>query len=335
MGPKEKTLLSALLVLLWATGCATQSNNHRLTVMTKPSKALVSVHETGDVSATGIRKVAGTTPIEKNFDFGDNGLVWLEIEKRGYVPRVEKVSFDAGEISIDLKRIKNKNGEFVKEYAFPDASRIILAPPDIEIIERGFSSEERSEEKSDIACEKIKEGIESYFSTRYEVINSASSADRKPLRCLWREVDSAMEMLDPVRLKFLAEPTLLETTSGLKAAKTLGDRYDAEMILFISGKQNIETAGMIAGKIGGSVLGTATSYAGGYSRAVSGGDSFFVYNVYTPHFAEGTLLRAVLINCSSGEILWLNKGLWGRIAFTEADSVKAVIEDLFAGIDQR
>jgi hypothetical protein len=331
---KKKLLFSILLSIWWVAGCAPQ-NKHLLEVVTTPSNALVSVHETGDASPAGIRKIAGTTPMEKTFDFGKSGQIWLEIEKRGYAPHSEKISVDTGTISIDLERVRSQNGEWVKEYAFPDVNRILLAPPRIEIIERGFSSEEKSEEKASLAREEIKKGIGHHFSGRYEVINlEPSSADRKTIRTLWREVRSAEEMLDPIRLRYLAEPVCLETKSGLKAARTLGQRYDAEAILFVSGKQTIETAGMLAGKIGGSVLGTATSFAAGYSRAVTNGDSFFVYNIYTPQFAEGTLLTAALIDCDSGEILWLNKGLWKRFAFAEADSLKRVIADLLAGIDQ-
>jgi PBP1b-binding outer membrane lipoprotein LpoB len=331
---KKKLLFSILLSILWVAGCATQ-NQHLLEVVTTPSNALVSVHDSGDASPAGIRKIAGTTPVEKTFDFGKSGQIRLEIEKRGYAPHTETISSDTGTISIDLERIRNQNGEWVKEYAFPAVNRILLAPPRVEIIERGFSSEEKSEEKSSLACEEVKKGIGRYFSGRYEVINpETTSADRKLLRSIWREVRSAVEMLDPIRLRYLAEPVFLETKSGIMAARRLGQRYDAEVILFVSGKQNVETAGMLAGKIGGSVLGTATSFAGGYSRAVANGDSFFVYNVYIPQFAEGTLLKAALIDCDSGEILWLNKGLWGQFAFAEADSLKTVMADLLAGIDR-
>lgn len=330
----KKFLFSILLSILWTAGCATQ-NKHLLEIVTIPTNAMVSVHDTGDSATAGTRKIAGTTPMEKTIDFGKSGQIMLEIEKRGYAPHTENISVDSGPVSIDLERIRNQDGAWVKEYTFPEVNRILLAPPRIEIIERGFSNEEESEQKSNLACEEIKKGIGYHFSDHYEVINpETTSADRKLLRSIWREVRSAMEMLDPIRLRYLAEPVFLETKSGLKAARTLGDQYDAEVILVISGKQNIETAGMLAGKIGGSVLGTATSYAGGYSRAVTNGDSFFVYNVYTPQFAEGTLLKAVLIDCDSGEILWLNKGFWGRFDFAENDSLNTVITDLLAGIDQ-
>ena len=58
-----------------------------------------------------------------------------------------------------------------------------------------------------------------------------------------------------------------------------------------------------------------------------------MYNIYTPNFAEGTLLKAVLIDCNSGEILWANKGIWGRISFNDTDTVKTIIADLFANLN--
>ena len=324
-----------LLLALYLTGCAATSNKHFLKVETTPSDALVSVHQSADVASAQDRQVAGTTPVEKNFEFGKNGQLWLEIERRGYAPHIEKVLPEDGQVSVNLEKIKNRNGEFIPEYTFPEINQIGLVMPDIKIYERGFSSETLSEEKSKLAQEELVKGINNFFSNKNKVVAVESSDDNKKLlRAVWRDVRSSMELLDPIRLRYMAEPPLLETKSSRKAAKTLGTKYKTEVMLFIKGKQNIETAGMVAGKIGMTVVGTATSYAGSYSRAVSNGDSFFVYNVYIPNFAEGTLLKAALIDCSNGEILWINSGLWGPISFGAPNTLKNVLSDLFAGIDQ-
>ena len=81
------------------------------------------------------------------------------------------------------------------------------------------------------------------------------------------------------------------------------------------------------------VVGTANSYAAGYSRAVANGDSYFAYNVITPHFAEGAALNAVMIDCRSGEIVWANNGVWRPIAFDTPAAVDQVMADLLFGLN--
>lgn len=318
----KKIICVFFLSIFHFAGCAT-SNKHLLKIETTPTDSIVSFHQTKNISDYN-RQISGTTPLEKKFDFGKVGQLWLEIEKRGYAPHIIKVLPDTGKISIDLERIKYKNGKHVSNYALPNINRILLAKPDIKIFERGFSSEKISEEKSIIAQEEFTKGIEKFFSHKYEVVSVESSKhDKKLLRPLWRDVQSAMELLDPVRLKYIALPPLLETRSSRKAAYKLGNKYETEVMLFIKGKQNIETAGLIAGIAGTSIIGTATSYAGGYSRALANNNSFFVYNIYTPSFEEGTLLgKAVLVDCSNGEILWVNRGL-----------LENILTDLFATIN--
>jgi hypothetical protein len=116
---------------------------------------------------------------------------------------------------------------------------------------------------------------------------------------------------------------VLETKSSRESTDTLGNRYGAQVMLFIKGKQNIETAALTAGIAGVAIVGTATSFAGGYNQAMSNNNSFFTYNIYTPSFDEGTLFgKAALVDCSSGEILWVNRGL-----------LENVLTDLFAIIN--
>ena len=329
-----KRIHSAIFLGIFClTGCATP-NKHLLKVDTTPPGALVSVHTAGDVDSAVTRQIAGTTPLEKKFDFGKPGQLRLEIEKRGYAPHVEKVVCETGEVSVDLETVKDEDGKNISDYALPEINRIFLFIPDIKVIERGFSQETVSEEKSRQAREELIKGIDHYFSEKYQVINAGSSeTDAQLLKPLWRDARSAMELVDPIRLRYLAKPVLLETKSSRSAANNLKDKYGTEVILIVSGKQNLETSGMKAGKIGITALGTATSYAGGYSRALARGDSFFVYNVYTPDFAEGTILKAALIDGRNGEVLWVNKGVWGRIPFDDANAIEAVITDLFTGME--
>ena len=295
--------------MYFLTGCATP-NKHHMRIETTPTDALVSAHHTSNIS-NSTRVVSGVTPLETSFDFGSTGMLWLEIEKRGYAPQIEKVLPETAALTITLKKIKKTNGEAIDAYALPDIRRILLVNPDIKIIERGFSSEEISEEKSLQAQQELSKGIGKFFAERYEVkVVDSSGLDQKLLRPLWRDTLSAMELLDRVRLKYAAYPPLLETKSSRKAAIEMGKRYNAEVILFIKGKQNLETAGLQAGIAGTAIAGTAASFGGGYGRALSNNDSFFMYNIYTPSFGDGSLVgKAALINCSNGEVLWVNRGL--------------------------
>lgn len=101
----------------------------------------------------------------------------------------------------------------------------------------------------------------------------------------------------------------------------------------ISGKQNLETAGMVIGKIGVSAAGTAASFGGAYANAVSNGDTWFVYAAYLPSFAQGTLVKATLIDCATGEVLWINKGIWGAINFEDPEEMGKLAKDLFSNLN--
>jgi hypothetical protein len=272
--------------------------------------------------------------MEKNFDFPSAGnRIWLEIEKRGYVPQRVEVTPDAQTLTINLERMKDKSGEPVKEYTFPPVKRLLFAIPDFDVIKRGFSSEEVAQGESARARSGLAMGTHAYFTGKYEVVQIEDSQDhRQLLKSAWRDVRTAMELIDPIRLKYLSTPPYLETKGSREAARQLGSDYGAEVLLVLSGKQNLETAGMALGKVGLSVAGTAASYGRAYNNAVSRGDSFFVYTVYVPRFSEGTLINAALIDCTSGEIVWLNKGLWGPVNLNEPEAVREIIKDLLTGL---
>jgi len=314
----KKTIFVLFLSIFYLTGCATP-NNHLLKIETTPTDAFVSFHKTSNISDYTTQR-SGTTPLEENFDFGEAGQLWLEIEKRGYAPHIIKVFPETGKISINLERIKYKNGKHISNYALPDINRILLAKPDIKIFERGFSSEKISEEKSTKAQKKMTNGIEEFFSEKYEVVTvESSNLDNKLLRPLWRDVQSAMELLDPVKLKYVAYPPLLETKSSRKAAYKLGNKYGTEVMLFIKGKRNIETAGL---KAGIAVTSTAAVATNPLNRSPE--DKEALSHIYAPHYGGGTLIgKAALVDCSNGEILWVNRGL-----------LKNILTDLFVAINR-
>lgn len=329
----KKLIIAIFLGVFLHAGCATQ-NKHLLKIDSTPPDALISVHRTRYSPSRDIREVAGASPVEKNFDFPKSNCLWIEVEKRGYVSQMIEVTPDNKVLSITLERMKNENGENVKEYTFPKAQRVLLAMPDIKVIRRGFSKEKVSEQESRVARAAIAKEIRTVFAGKYEVsIIESSHEDEQLLKSLWRDVWTVMTLTDPIRLKYQQQTPYLETRSSREAARKLGLQYGAEVLLFISGKQNLETAGMIIGKMGICAAGTLNSYAGGYSRAVSRGDSTFVYTIHTPKVAQGTILKAVLINCSNGEILWVNKGVWGLIPFNDPDTVKKTTADLLSGLN--
>ena len=141
-----------------------------------------------------------------------------------------------------------------------------------------------------------------------------------------------MELVDPIRLPFLSTPPRLETRSARETVRSFGEIAGVDAVLLVEGKQNQETGGMKAGKVGLTIAGTAASFGAGYGRALSSGDSFFTYTVFLPSFAEGALLRAALVHCATGEVLWLNKGLWKAIPFDQPERVREVVADLLTGL---
>ena len=311
----KKNISIIFLGILFLTGCA-KPNIHFLTIDTAQDDALVSIHKTVERPSTDTGEITGLTPLDKEFDFGKTGQLWFEIERRGYKRHFEKAVPETGKISVNMEKIKGPNGEAVQDYAFPKISRILLAPPNVKIIERGFSSEGVSEEKTNIAREELTKGISSAFSDTITVVSVESTAvNRKLLRPLWRDIRSAKELLNPARLKYMAQPPFLETKSSCKAAKKLGKKYDSEVMLFISGKQNLETSGMTMGIIGLKMTSQALS-----KTSVP---QFTNPDMYTPHLGEGLFLKTALIDCKSGEILWISHGYWQQI-----------INDLLVSINQ-
>lgn len=315
---------------LLASCAATQK--HTVQVDTTPRDALVTVCSPPFPDGSQIKKIAGATPIVKELQFGKDKQLWLEIEKRGYSTTKVAVNPDTDNLNITLTRLTDAQGAPAATYAFPKINRILIAEPDFKVIERGFSSEAVSDQRSQEARQALIQGIQRFFKDEYETDILPPARNSRPLRTVWRDVRTRMEFINPVRLRYQARPEVLETAGGRSAAADLGRQYQADVLLFIAGKENVETKGMLAGKFGMAVVGTANSYAAGYSRAMANGDSYFAYNVITPHFAEGAALNAVMIDCRSGEIVWANNGVWRPIAFDTPAAVDQVTADLLFGL---
>jgi hypothetical protein len=323
-----------MLLCGWAAllaGCAT-AQKHTVKVDSTPPDALVTVCSAPRPDGSQIKKIAGATPIVKELQFGKDAQLWLEIEKRGYSTAKVPVRPDTGDLNVMLTRLTDTDGAPATTYAFPEIKRIMIADPDFKLIQRGFSSEAVSDELSKEARQALIQGIQRFFDARCETAVLPPALDSRPVRTVWRDVRTRMEFINPVRLKYQARPVLLETAGGRSAALELGRQFHADVLLFIAGKENVETKGMLAGKFGMTVIGTANSYAAGYSRAMANGDSYFAYNVITPHFAEGAALNAVMIHCGTGEIVWANNGVWRPIAFDTPAAVDQVVSDLLYGL---
>jgi hypothetical protein len=327
---RKKMLIFLCGLAAFLVGCAT-TQKHTVKVDTTPTDALVTVC-THSANGSGSMRIAGATPVVKELKFGKDDLLWLEIEKRGYTAAKVAVGPDTGDLNVALTRLKDAAGAPAATYVFPEIKRLLLVEPDFKIIQRGFSSEAVAEEPSQQARTALIQGVGRFFKGKFDTATVTSTSNPRLLRTIWREVRTRMEFVNPVRLKYLAQPVMLENASSRSAAGDLGRQYNADAILFIAGKENVETKGMLAGKLGMSVIGTANSYAAGYSRAMARGDSYFVYNVVTPQFAQGAVLDAVLIDCRTGEFFWANKGIWRPIAFDMPEAVDQVLADLFFGL---
>lgn len=222
----KRPVFTIFLALLCFSGCAT-ANLHPLKVETLPADALISVHKTKDSKNESMRTVAGTTPVEKNFDFPkESSRLWLEVEKRGYAPLQLEVTPETKALSVKLERMKDSKGEPVREFAFPPIKRLLVVAPVFEVIKRGFASEEVSKEESSAASECLVKGTLSHFKGKYEVVPiGASQGDSQLLKAILRDTRTAMELVDPIRLKYFATPQYLETKSAREAAQQLGTRY--------------------------------------------------------------------------------------------------------------
>jgi len=337
VSPRSAT--AALAVILTALLAATSSeaakrHSARLVVESDPAGALVTVLADPDAPDAGPRAVAGVTPVDATFDFGREGRLWLRLEQRGFAPRTLEVPAGAGRVTAVLEPLATAEPSGAAQPPSPPQAVAVLAP-DVEVVHRRFSREEVSPEDSAAARSALVTAVRSFLGTRYRVaeaeIGVGGSASE---RSLWRDARTPLELLDPIRLPYLAEAPHLETRSGRAAASAIGASSGTDALLLISGRQNVEAGSMVAGKVALGMVGTAVSYASAYSNAMSRGDSFFVYNVVVPSTAEGITLHAILVDARSGEILWVNRGVWKAVDFADPDQVAPVVTDLLHGSDR-
>jgi hypothetical protein len=280
---------------------------------------------------TGSRVVAGVTPLDQELDFGKAGRLQLRLEKRGFSPEVVDVIFTTRAIDVRLEPLPE--GALVDNGIPENITSVALVCPEIKVIRRGFSKERVSDEGSAEAREIASGAIDRHLQGALEVVRLPCTDDVvSELKPFVRDARGSMAVIDPVRLPFLSTAPRLETAAGLVAARRAGEMSGAQAVLLVTGTQNVETGGMKAGKVGILAAGTAASYASGFSSATASGDSLFTYDIYIPAGSSGVLLEAILVDARSGELLWINRGLYGAIQSDRVEKVDEVITDLLTGI---
>lgn len=326
--------MCGLVVASAGFGVSSGARKAALRVETTPPGALVSVRHTNQAETNEVRQVAGTAPFEKVLEFGAQGRLWLEVELRGYAPKTVEVTPDSRTVSVALDRIRCKDGSDAPVYVAPALHTVALAGPEVRVTLRRFAKEEVSVEQGVRLGNALAAAVRGSCKDRFDVatLPDPVAADQGPAeKALWRDARTAMELLDPIRLTFLADTPRLETRSGRDAVRTLGERLGTDAILVISGRQTVETGGMKAGKVALLAAGTAASFAAGYSAAMAHGNSIFTYSVYIPAFSQGLLLQAALVRCSDGEVLWLNKGVWPPLGPDDPTAAR-VVQELLSGL---
>jgi hypothetical protein len=272
------------------------------------------------------------TPLEKTFVFPKHGGLTLTLEKRGHVPHQVQIAPGSGPVRATLERLVSSDGTQVPDYSLPRTGVVLLVTPEIEVIKRGFSREGVDPAASREAGSSLQRAVRSALEGRFRVRVVETGADtREPLKALWRDGRTALQVVDPVRLPYLARPPYLETSSSRKAAAALGGGEPQAYVFLLDGKHVKDTAGMKLGQLAVLSAGTAASFGSGYARAMDHGDSFFVYNVYIPDYTSGLTLRAALIDAATGELLWLNRGNWKAVRFNEEAAVGKVVGELLTG----
>lgn len=325
------TGLAAMASILALGACATAappSPTMRIAVTSNPAGALVSlVPEDATDSA---RLVVGVTPIEQVISLGSGGRTQLRIEKRGFAAETVAITPSVGATAVELKPTGGST-ELPDDIA--SATAIALVGPRVEVIRRGFSKEAVSAEDSAAAAEAITRAIEETLAGGVTLRSvSSSTGSSGDLDAFVRDARAATTLVDPIRLPFLDEGPRLQSAAGRRVATEIGAATGTRPVLFISGRSSVETGGMKAGKLGLMVAGTAASYGAGYSQAMARGDSFFTYNVYLPQAGGGTRLDAILVDAATGEILWLNRGLYAPLDLDHPAAIGHIVADLLSGL---
>jgi hypothetical protein len=327
--------ISVLVLLLWSWISAdlTAATRIHLRVESEPLGAMVTVASPDEKAAFTGTTVAGVTPLEKEFAFGKSLTLTLTLEKRGYAPQSVEITPASETTRVNLRRIQDPGQPEIPEYSLPRSGVLLLVPPAMKVVKRGFSSEGVDADASRRAEGSLLKVTQSIFDKSFRVAPVAASPENeRPLRSLWRDSRTVMQMTDPIRLPYQARPLLLETGGSRRAAALLGRSGQGEYLLLVEGRQVRDTGGMKLGQLAIMSVGAACSYASGYSRALENGDSFFVYSVHTPSFTSGLTLRASLLRAATGELLWVNRGHWKSIHFDRPEDVAEVLRELFSGL---
>ena len=333
-GRSMRTMFVLVLLLCpWIPADLTAGTKVHLRVESEPLGAMVTVASPDEKAALTGTTVAGETPLEKEFAFGKSRTLTLTFEKRGYAPESVEITPTSETTRVTLRRIREVGQPEIPEFSLPESGVLLLVPPAMKVIKRGFSSEAVDAEASREAESSIVEVTESLFDKGLHATPVAASPEnQRSLRSLWRDSRTVMQMTDPIRLPYQARPLFLETRSARKAAAFLGGSGQGEYLLLIEGKQVRDTGGMRLGQLAIMSVGTACSYASGYSRALENGDSFFIYTIYTPSFTSGLTLKSSLLRAATGEVLWANRGHWKSIRFDRAEDVAEVLRELLTGL---
>jgi len=297
-------------------------------VESNPPGALFSVHTSGDTGLDGGVVVAGETPLTKTFRFPKVSNLWLRFEKTGYEPLTVEIRSDASRVSVDLAPL---DGEVF------DAEPVMvlaLVRPEVTLVRRGFAKEREDESAGAAAAAAVARAIADRLADQVEIVEVNDDEQADNLRRLWRDVNSQMDQVDPIRLPYLPVLPTLESRSARTALLELAEQLGADAVLFVAGKANVETGGMKAGKIGIMAVGTASSFASGYHNAMATGNDLFTYTIYLPSFAEGLGLEALLVDTRSTAIRWANKGLWKPIPLDRPEVADAVVADLLSGLEE-
>lgn len=294
-------------------------------VESNPPGALVSVDLSGGAAGGGSMTVAGETPLTKTFRFPKKHNLRLRFERAGFEPLSVEISLDASRVSVDLVPLDG-------EVSPPTPVRVLaLVTPDLTVVKRGFAKEREDAAAGVAVASVVARAMADRLEGSVEVVEVRGDDHADLLRPLWRDVRSSMELVDPIRLPYLPVLPILESRAARAAVLELAAQTGADAVLFVAGKANLETGGMKAGKIGVMAVGTASSFASGYSNAMAGGSDFFTYNIYLPSFAEGLALKALLIDARNHTIRWANKGLWKPIPLDKPEVANAVVADLLSG----
>ena len=293
-------------------------------IESRPAGALVTLmpDDPGDPRRT----VLGLTPIEAVIAIAPNGASRLQVEKRGFEAATVTLDANRAAVSVDLLPT---GGPTMIDPGVTEAKILVLVGPELEVIRRGFSSEKVSVDDSAAAADALASAVEDFIGQRLQV--RTLPASEIPAAFL-RDAQASAKTVDPVRLPFLGQAPRLDTAAGRRAAATVGNGHATRPLLLITGRSSIETAGMKAGKIGIMAAGTAASYGAGYGRAIESGDSTFVYSIYLPAPTGGTSLDAVLVDAATGEILWINRGLYPPLHPDQSDQLAAIVADLLTGL---